>query len=66
MEVFVTGNFHSFGNENSNRRMCCSSIGIGIRNGSVIEFCFSFGYILFFYIYICLEIYEALKIDIQT
>ena len=29
MEVFVTGIIHSFGNDNSKRRMSCSCIGMG-------------------------------------
>ena len=29
MKVLVTGTLHSFGIDNSNRCMCCSSIGIG-------------------------------------
>ena len=36
--VFVTGILHTFENNNSNRRMCCSSIGIGIGNGIIIMF----------------------------
>ena len=36
MEVFVTGTLHIFGNNNINRRMFCSSIGIEIGNGNVI------------------------------
>ena len=37
IEVFVTGILHSFENGNSNGRMCCRSIGIGIGNGNVIR-----------------------------
>ena len=32
------GILHTFGNNNSNRRICCSSIGIG--NGNIIMFWF--------------------------
>ena len=35
VEVFVMGILHSFVNNNSNHRMCCSSIGIGIRKENV-------------------------------
>ena len=30
MEVFVTGMLHSYGNDNSKRRMSCSCIGMGL------------------------------------
>ena len=33
MEVFVTGIVHSFGNDNSKRRMYCSCIGMGLVMG---------------------------------
>ena len=36
VDVCVTGTLHSVGNDNSYRRMCCSSIGIGIGNDNVI------------------------------
>ena len=80
MEVFVTGMLYSFGNNNSKRPLSCSCIGMGLVTHymglrywmvlvtgmlysfaiiiETIEFCFSFG--------ISLEIYEALKIDIQA
>ena len=35
MDVFVTGILHTFGNDIINCRMCCSSIGIGIRKENV-------------------------------
>ena len=40
LEVFVTGTLHCFGNDNSDRRMYCSSIGIVIGNGNIIMFWF--------------------------
>ena len=33
MEVFVIGILHNFRNENSNRRMSCSCIGMGLVMG---------------------------------
>ena len=36
--VFVTGILYTFVNNNSKRRMCCSSIGNGIGNGIIIMF----------------------------
>ena len=32
----IKGILHTFGNNNSNRRMFCSSIGIGFGNGNII------------------------------
>ena len=55
MEVFVTGIVHSLGKDNSNRRMGCSCIGMGlvtymiyilvrilegIGHGNIIHFCY--------------------------
>ena len=37
--VFVTEMLHTFGNYNSNLRMCCSSIGIGIGNWNTLWDC---------------------------
>ena len=34
--VFVTGILHYFGNNNSNRRISCSRVGIWIGNGNII------------------------------
>ena len=36
--VFVTGILHTFGNNNSNRRMSGSRVVIGIGNGIIIMF----------------------------
>ena len=38
MEVFVTGILHSFGNDNSKRRMSCSCIGMGLVMGMLYMF----------------------------
>ena len=38
MEVFVTGILHSLGKDNSNRRMCCSCIGMGLVTDMIYIF----------------------------
>ena len=38
MEVFVTGILHSFGNDNSKRRMICSCIWKGFVTGILFTF----------------------------